>query len=429
MRLSRVVLFVVLLVTLPGPVYAEILREGTWPEDDPKVSLDAQQVTRSEALKRLAEAAGLSIVVESPSADLVDVQVRDQSATKVLELLLSDRTYRVRRDGTLLHVRPVTEPQAGGVAASPPPATAVAPVPPPPPVPPIAPSPPPMKPEVEPPDPTKSGEDRMVAGGRARIEKHETVGDLMVMGGGAEVFGHVTGDLMVMGGSATLRKGARVDGDAMVLGGSLNIEDEARVAGEVAAIGGSVHRAEGAEVGKISSAMKTTVTEGRSILNEIGRAVTRTALLFVFGAVLLALATGRMEQMEREVAARPMRTFALGVVGVLVATIAFIVLCITLIGIPLAAIGALVGAFATYVGIAAVLTTLGGALIHHKTDNAYAHLAVGCAVYLVLSSLPWVGGLVTFVMVMFGIGAIVATRGAGYVRKRSDQGPYRTAHP
>jgi hypothetical protein len=368
-------------------------------------------------------------------------------------LLLTDRDYVVKRDGALVHVQVKQPPSEGAAEAADPeqPDTKAAPAvpsaPPTPAVPtpsapmlaplaaPAAPSPPQVPgsttPSDDESDATKDGnvEDRVVAGGRTVVEANEVVQDLVVMGGSADVYGLVKGDLSVFGGAATLRKGARVEGDASVLGGKLDIEDGAHISGGVGVLGGKVDREKGAHVGgKIHEAAKAAAKEGGSLLNAAGRALTRTALLFVFGAVLLALATRRMEDLEKEIAARPMRTFALGIVGTILTGLVFIVLCVTLVGIPLAVIGALVFAFATYVGIAAGLTTLGGALIHHKTANAYAHLALGCLLYLVGSSLPFIGGFVTATLVLIGIGAIFATRGAGYVRRRNGNGgPYRTA--
>src|SRR5690606_14002156 len=132
-----------------------------------------------------------------------------------------------------------------------------------------------------------------------------------------------------------------------------------------------------------------------SLFAAIGGAITRTALLFVFGAVLFALATRRMEALQGEVAARPMRSFALGVLGFFVAVIALVALSVTVIGIPIAIIAVLCGVFATYAGICAPLATVGRALFGHKTKNPYMHLALGCALFMLASAVPWLGGFVT----------------------------------
>ncbi len=142
-------------------------------------------------------------------------------------------------------------------------------------------------------------------------------------------------------------------------------------------------------------------------------AVSAMVVLFAFGAVLLALAGDRMEKLELEVAARPARTFALGLVGFFGLATAFVVLCVTVIGIPFAILGALLVVFAAYAGIVAVLGTLGGALIGHRTKNTYLHLAAGCTVFLVIGHIPWIGDLATLALIFFGVGAVLASRVAG----------------
>jgi hypothetical protein len=120
-----------------------------------------------------------------------------------------------------------------------------------------------------------------------------------------------------------------------------------------------------------------------------------------------------MERLRAEVATRPMRSFALGVVGSIAAVALFVVLCVTLVGIPVALIGGLVGIVAAYAGIAAVLTTAGEALLRHRTQSPYVHLAVGCALLLVVGAIPLVGGLVKAAVAFMGVGVLIATRGAG----------------
>jgi hypothetical protein len=71
-----------------------------------------------------------------------------------------------------------------------------------------------------------------------------------------------------------------------------------------------------------------------------------------------------------------------------------------------------------YAGICAALTAVGAALFCHKTSSPYVHLAVGCAIYLPLSSIPFVGTLVTVVVALIGFGALVGTRAAGLIRRR-----------
>ncbi len=280
-------------------------------------------------------------------------------------------------------------------------------------------------------------EDRVVTGGDARVEAGEVVADLVVTGGSAEVLGTVTGDLVVMGGSARVHDAARVGGDAVVLGGSLSLDDDSTVAGDVSVVGGRLERSASAEVGGAAVGLGGALAGGSSgatsgfgkLLRHLWGAVTSAVLLFLFGVILTALAPQRAEALRVEVAARPWRSFALGVVGSLAAVVLLIALCVTVIGIPIALAAALLAVLLVYAGMCSVLAAIGGALVNHRSSSPYAHLAVGCALFFLVGLIPYVGGFATALVALAGIGALIATRLAGLVPKRSNRGmgPYRTA--
>ncbi|MEO8875642.1 MAG: polymer-forming cytoskeletal protein, partial [Polyangiaceae bacterium] len=360
---------------------ASVKLEGTWPDADKSISIDASGLSRSEAVRKIADAAGWSIVVHAPSGDPIDLHLKNQPATKVLDLVLDDASYVAKRDGTLISIERASE------AAAPPAVTASAQVVTPPPpatveiaTPPVPPPPAPAL-SVTPPAPpsaaTAPGEDRLITGGSLRIEKGETVKNVTVVGGSVDVLGDVTGDLTVAGGSAHVRKGGHVHGAATAIGGSLDIEDGAIVDGDCGVVGGVLTRAPGAMIhgnvvqGKglkhdvkidLEDSNPTDGPPGFSVhrtVRGVGSALTRSAILFVFGAMLLALGTDRMERLRLEIASRPMRSFALGIIGLVAACLSVIVLCVTVIGIPIAIVASLVAVFAGYAGFCAALTTGG----------------------------------------------------------------------
>jgi hypothetical protein len=143
---------------------------------------------------------------------------------------------------------------------------------------------------------------------------------------------------------------------------------------------------------------------------------------------LLALAPERMDNLKAELVARPMRSFAMGVLGVIGAAATFLVLCVTVIGIPFALLGALAAALALATSLCAVLETVGRGLVRHKSQNPYLHLAVGCFLFLAFSAIPVVGPIVTVATCLFATGILVSTRLAGLVQKKNGGAqPYRAA--
>ncbi len=439
---------------------ARVTREGVWPDADKPVTLDLDGTPRRDALRKLADAAGWSLVVHAPPGDAVDIHVKAQPASKVMEILLDDGDYTVKRDGTLLSVER-TSP--AGVAA---PASASSRPAPPPPVLPaaaVAPPPPPAPPAPPVPadslgskdvkiqlgyptstidEPHKRGSDKTVMGGDVTVAKGETVRDLTVFGGNVDIQGQVSGDLTVFGGTAHVHEGAGVHGDATVFGGQLELDKGASVEGDVTCVGGEVKRDPDSSVGgevNVKGGHDTGNTDvddeevghaaalarhlhrdahvsflrhaGESFLDSVRLA----AVLFVIGTVLLALAGRRMDQLRSEVALRPMRSIAMGLLGTFLSTVILIALCVTVIGAPVALVVAIVGGFMVLGAMCAVLSVVGEALLRHKTENPYVHLAVGCGLFVALSAIPYVGGLVVAGVVLAGVGVLVGRRGAGFL--------------
>jgi hypothetical protein len=389
---------------------ADVRLEGDWNGDDKRVTVDADSTSRAHALDLLAEAAGWSIVVRAPLTDQVHLHVKDQSAKDVLSLLLADHDYVARRSGTLVSI------DVAKSAAEPP-------------RPPAPPLPPPMASGI-----VKRGDDRVVFGGKMTIEKDEVVHDVAVYGGKLDVYGTVTGDLAVLGGSAHVHDGAKVTGDATVIGGQMRVDDSADVEHDVSVVGGHLDRSANAKGAKAAEKLLDDKRDDDSTSGRAWRKIrhwgddaltslSASALLFVFGAVVVALATDRSRALRVEIAARPMRTFAMGVVGCIAAIGTLVALCVTIIGIPVALFGVVVFVLAAYVGVSAALTTVGEALLRHRTDSPYAHLALGCALFFVVGLFPWVGTWATVILALVGVGVMVATRAAGLIKSGPRRGP------
>jgi hypothetical protein len=447
--LTRLGIFA-LAFALPFSAGAAVKKEGNWPVTEKKVDLTFDGAA-SDGLKKLAKEASWSLViangvgVDRDGAD-VHVDVKGQPADAVLEALFVGQDVVAHRNGSLVTIRPAkAEPEKAAVPAVPP----VPPVPPPAAVP--EPPPPPPVPAAV---PSVRGEDRNVVGGSATIKKGEVVHTVTLAGGTLKVEGTVTGDLVVAGGSAKVLRGAHVVGNATVFGGGLKIENGGRIDGDVAVMGGSVKREKGAIVGGhvVDSSRHSDDDDDddddddksdrahpdpappaqhrshvKAAIEDFGKAMTKMSLLFVLGCVLLALLGPRMERVRVDIASRPMRAFAIGLVTTLVGSIGagilLAVLCITILGIPVAIALVLFAVLAVYGGIAAVLTTCGAAVLGHRTQNPYVHLLVGCGAFLVLSSIPWIGGLVTFALTMISIGALVATRVGGLLDRFAKRPP------
>lgn len=402
---------------------ADVVREGSWPAADPKVSLSLGRIARGEALQKLATAAGWSIVFaqDDDMANAIVVDLADVPATTVLDAVLMGSDWTAKREGNLVRVERRSSGQPRDGAAVPPgpgmPEVPAAPA-----VPGLSkPSPAGI---ATPPSPPSRARDLVVTGESVHIAAGDTVHDVTVMGGSADVEGHVTGDLAVIGGSAHVFAGAHVEGDTSAVGGSITIDEGARIDGDVSVVGGIVTGADNAKGRGVKVIGGGDDSENRNeglaarASRAVSSAVSSAALLFVLGAMLIALAGERFDQLRGEIAARPMRSLAMGIVGMLGSLLTVIVLCVTVIGIPFAAIGVVLFVFAIFAGTAAAATTAGAAVGGHRVKSPYGHLAIGCAIYLVAGLLPWIGAWIQLAILVAGFGAVVATRAAGLIKKR-----------
>jgi hypothetical protein len=404
---------------IAGIAFGAVKREGTWPEADKAITLNLSSVSRAEAVRKVAEAAGWSIVFKGLPEDRIDLHVKSQPATKVLDLVLSDAGYVAHRDGDLIQIQ-----RDDGAAQDAP----------------VAPLPSATAAPVAPPAPTTSApthskkhkhrddsdNDRTVFGGSLRVEPDEVVDDVNVFGGSVDILGKATGDVTVFGGSLHVHSAAHIDSDVTVIGGEVTIDDDATIDGDVAVLGGELHRSSRAKIGGEVKRLGDEngddedrsakgPLEPRRIFSAVGVQLTKTAFLFLLGAIVIALATRRMQLLQSEIALRPMRSMAVGIASIAIGVVLIVLLCVTIVGIPVALVGIFVGILAAYAGICAALSVMGSAIVAHRSENPYVHLAVGCAVFLIAGSIPYFGSLVTLLIFLAGFGAFAATRGAGFI--------------
>jgi hypothetical protein len=424
-------LFLLATLLMASFAFGAVRREGTWPEQDPTITVDLTSVTRAEAVRKVADAAGWNVVFKGLPDDRIDVHVKKQPASRVLDMVLADADYIARRENDIIQIR--RDDGAARDSQAAPSASAVSP--------PQAPSPPSPPGVVSPPEPPspptppgkkhkhKSSEDkdRTIFGGSLRVEKTEVVDDIAVFGGSVDILGKATGDVTVFGGSVHIYPEAHVNGNLAVIGGEVKVDDDATVGGDLVALGGDIKRGDRAKVGGEVKVLGEDSGDDDDdhpaekagtpirILRTVGVQLTKTAFLFLIGAVIIAIATRRMELLQSEIALRPMRSMALGIASLVVGTVIGVLLCITIVGIPVAIAALIIAILAGYAGVCAALSTMGRAVVAHRSENPYVHLAVGCGIFLIAGSIPYFGALVTLLIVMAGLGAFAATRAAGFI--------------
>ena len=199
-------------------------------------------------------------------------------------------------------------------------------------------------PSIPPPPPISLGKSGniMRVGSDIHIESDQVViGDVMAVGGDVTVDGHVEGDVVAMGGDVYMHSGGKVDGDVVCMGGELH-EDEGSV------IGGQ--RVTASRHGK-HARMRHIVDEEEPHAG-IGGPIVWLLITLGMAWAFAGLAPGRtgrsLEVLKREPgtsAVTGILAAMLTVPSIVALCLLVALLCITIIGIPLA-IGALFGYFA-----------------------------------------------------------------------------------
>jgi hypothetical protein len=201
-------------------------------------------------------------------------------------------------------------------------------------------------------------------------------GDVVALFGSLHVAGHVTGSTVAVFGSVTLDSSAVVQEDAVAIGGRLKDAPGAKVGGDRVRIG-----------------LMPLLTLGLPALPVALGGIALAALIAVlFGAAVAALAPTRFRRIAAASVQRPGVSFLLGLASGPMALLAFVLLLVTVIGIPVALLLPLLFVFAGYAGQLASLSAFGCRLIGRRVGEGGAFaplLAASVALAGVLALGVW----------------------------------------
>lgn len=216
-----------------------------------------------------------------------------------------------------------------------------------------------------------SSADYVRFGDNVHIEPGQRVsGDVVSIGGNILVEGDVEGDCVSVGGSLHVASGARVRGEVVCVGGRLTLDDDTKVGNDVVSVWGTLQRAPTAEVGgqvtEVTGPLRLNLP---SHLLGIGHGIGSAAWEFIVRVVWVVILMGlgiaffqlfptRMENLAETIQHRGFASFLAGLAGFILWGPVFVLLILTIVGIPLALIVlpplTLLGTLAGYVAVAKV---------------------------------------------------------------------------
>ncbi len=300
-------------------------------------------------------------------------------------------------------------------------------------------------------------EGRVIFGDNYVLSEGETLdGDLVVFGGNVtiEEGAIVKGSVALFGGNASVAEGAKINGDVAMFGGNLQIDGKvngdvamlggdaslggsAMIGGDVSMVGGNVERAEGAEItGDIVNEVESpTVVIPSLPLNvtppeipdpnvrinvdpfwnffgDLGEAV-GTAIILAGIAMLASLfLQPQMERVGGVVISQPLVAGGFGLLTVVLAPFALVILAVTIILSPVAFLGVVVLALAWLFGMIALGQEVGERMTQsfHLTWSAPLVAGAGTLVLMLATNLlglvPCFGWLAPFLLGLVGIGGV-----------------------
>ena len=263
------------------------------------------------------------------------------------------------------------------------------------------------------------GRNVRAAGGHVDIGPNASIkGNVTAAGGEVRVRGPVQGYVQVTGGRIYID--AAVTGDVVANGGSVELGPNARIAGNM--------RYRGRD--EVQQDAHAQVAGGIEHLASLGRdaGIAGTRHNPLFGGwiwstgliVLAAIVAGALPAQSARIAGHlrthPGLSIIFGFIAFVCVPMAIALLMVTVIGIPLALLVLLVYLALLLVGYATAAVGIGDAVLARARPADLAHTGwrVAAAVLAMLAltllaRIPFVGGVVAFVAILFGMGAVLVS--------------------
>mgnify|MGYP006283448707 CR=1 FL=1 len=252
------------------------------------------------------------------------------------------------------------------------------------------------------------GGDVSVGAGTLDVTETARIGGSVEAGAGyASVNGRVDGDVTVGAETVVLGPNARIEGDFRYDAATLDRDPGATVEGAVV----REARGDGGPFG------------GSTVVGDALGAVYELLANLLFGAILLFAFPDFSAGVASRVGASPGRTGGVGLLALLGVPVVLVLLAVTLVGIPLAVVGAVAFAGAVWAGLVYGQFAVGvRVLAVADRENRWLALVVGLVGFALLGAVPVLGGLLELGALLLGLGALVLGLRDAY-RRRSGGRP------
>jgi len=233
-----------------------------------------------------------------------------------------------------------------------------------------------------------------------------TFEDLVTIKGNINVKGTVNGDVVAMLGSVHLFPTANVKGDVVSIGGIVLRDKGARVSGNVSEIG----------VNKGGEAMAPAYAPVMGVMMTGGFLMFKVLVFLGFiglAMIMISFMTKQIGAVSAKIEKEWRKSLLWGFLGLVLIPLVALILAITLIGIPLIAIEAILVSLAVTVGYISIAQLIGKkftAAIRKPNQPMVVEAIWGLLILFLIDLVPVLGPIIKCVAVIMGFGAAIVTK-------------------
>ena len=272
------------------------------------------------------------------------------------------------------------------------------------------------------------GRNLTVGGGNIELTPSASIhGGVVAGGGNIQLAAPVSHDVKIAAGNLTISN--RIGGDVDAIVGRVRLTSKAAVTGnltyqspafasvdDLAKISGSVTRKE---------FPRDSLPSAKAILGLLaGLKLLLLAMSFVstlvLGFLLMHFYPNSTQKAVDQLRQRPMASLGLGLLALIGPPLLAGLLALTIVGLPLALVALAWYFVVLYLSRVVVIAWAGQAIFQRlgKADRKRWAFVVGLVAYFLLALIPVLGGLVTLIVILFGLGALLFTKKETYVAAR-----------
>ncbi|HET8722998.1 MAG TPA: STN domain-containing protein [Anaeromyxobacteraceae bacterium] len=227
-------------------------------------------------------------------------------------------------------------------------------------------------------------------------------------------------------GSVELEPGATVEREAVAVGGNVHVATGSHVGGDAVSVGGEVSIDQGGVVDgqEVSVSVpgigslvglaspKPSTSSGLSAALHVGRAIAKFVVFFLLALLLRAVMPARLDRVTASLTRAPLRDVLVGLLGTVAMPVLTVLLAVTIVGILLIPVQLIAILLAAILGYTALAMLIGRAIpVGERKGEAVIQLALGTAIVVLVSEIPFVGVLAMISAWLLVFGAVLRSRG------------------